>query len=460
MKKTAAFILTMLLLMILSTPTHADVAPPNPPPGSNINPSQDTKVQMVAENVLMVVKEVSTDVYVIEVTADFAMKNLGETDEQMRVRFPLENAMGWGGDNYPVARYFKASVNQTSVPTEFVTETYLDDSFSPADWAVFDVNFPVGQVVNIRVSYTTDLQDGFGVGDPDSFTEIQYFLGTGAGWYQSIGTVAITLRLPYTVCPATIDAYWPDHDNAHISEIGHEIRWHWQNYEPNPREIIGVTIIHPNYWREILDMEARIGIDPGNVDLAIELSNKYKRASFTKLGNPPGQLSHLAEITIQQALVLHPDDIRLHLELLEMYYDWYLWDYYYMSDDTSLENSKQLLNYEMGVVLALDPTNQRIHEIQAEIANAKEEDRWSVLYPTPSATPLVCPSATPTRTIVAKTPTPKPSETPVPMITPTGTPEVSQKSNPIGGQVLAGVVMLVLGFIAGVVFMKNRARPV
>jgi len=46
------------------------------------------------------------------------------------------------------------------------------------------------------------------------------------------------------------------------------------------------------------------------------------------------------------------------------------------------------------------------------------------------------------------------------MITPTGTPEVSQKSNPIGGQVLAGVVMLVIGFIAGAVFMKNRARPV
>jgi len=171
-------------------------------------------------------------------------------------------------------------------------------------------------------------------------------------------------------------------------------------------------------------------------------------------------LSYLAEITIQQALVLHPDDIRLHLELLEMYYDWYQWDYYYIGDDTQLENSTQLLNYEMGVVLALDPTNQRIHEIQAEIANAKEEYPRSVLFPTPSATPSASPSATPTRTIVAKTPTPKPSETPLPMITPTGTPEVSQKSNPIGGQVLAGVVMLVLGFIAGAVFMKNRARPV
>jgi hypothetical protein len=345
MKKTAVFILALLLLVVLSTPTHADVAPPAP--GSNINPSQDTKVQMVAENVLMVVKEVSTDVYIIEVTADFAMKNLGETDEQMRVRFPLENALG-AGEDYPDARNFKASVNQTSVPVEFVTETYLDDRYDPLDWAVFDVNFPVGQVVNIRVSYTTDLQNSF-----SPYTEVEYFLGTGAGWYQSIGTVAITLRLPYAVSSATKFDYSTEYGSNHVVVIGEEIRWHWQNYEPYPQEIIRVKVIHPNYWQEILEMETRIESDPGNVDLAIELSRKYTRASQTKLSSSGGPLGDLAQIAIQRALVLHPDDVRLHLELIEIYYDLYQWDYYYVGDETQLENSIHRLNYEMDIILAL-----------------------------------------------------------------------------------------------------------
>jgi hypothetical protein len=110
--------------------------------------------------------------------------------------------------------------------------------------------------------------------------------------------------------------------------------------------------------------------------------------------------------------------------------------------------------------VTLDPANQRIPKIQAEIAQAKEEYPRSLLFATPSATPAVSPSATPTRTVVVKTPTPKPSETPLQMMTPVGALEVSQKSNPIGGQIVAGLLMLLIGFIAGAIFMKNRARTV
>jgi hypothetical protein len=435
-RKIVAIIITTILLMVSYTPVRADIAPPEPPPGSGINPSQETKVQMVAENVLMVVRETSPDVYIIEVTADFAMKNLGETDEQMQVRFPLENVSGlgdgWG--QHPEVRNFKASVNKSQVSTKTIQEPYQTNGI-PLNWAAFDVNFPTGQDVYIQVSYITDVEDY-------AAPAIQYILGTGAGWYQSIGTATITLRFPYAVSMANV--LWfhePDKIPENIVLIGKEIRWHWKNYEPASDEIVSVSVVHPKDWQNILDLEAKTGINPNDIDSVIELSRKYQVAGSNKGFISTPRLGDLAEIAIEQALALHPNEIRLHLELAEIYYQRYWWSKYLPENPYT-----QKLKDEIGVIFELDPTNQRALELKTLL----EQDLAKAQNPTPSATP--------TKTVVVKTPTQKPSETPPFIMAATVTPEAVTESNNSSGQVLAGIFVLIVGFIAGTIFTKKRER--
>lgn len=433
-RKYVAFIITIVLLLVSYSPALADVAPPYPPPGSGINPSQETKVQMVAENVLMVVKETSQDVYTIEVTADFAMKNLGEADEQMQVRFPLENVSGlgdgWG--QHPEVRNFKASVNKSQVSTKTIQEPYQTDGI-PLNWSAFDVNFPTGQDVYIQVSYITDVEDY-------AAPAIQYILGTGAGWYQSIGTATITLRFPYAVSMANV--LWfhePDKIPENIVIIGKEIRWHWQNYEPASDEIISVSVVHPKDWQSILDLEAKTGINPNDIDSVIELSKKYQVAGSNKGFISTPRLGDLAEIAIEQALALHPNEIRLHSELAEIYYQRYWWSKY-----LPVNPYTQKLKDEIGVILELDPTNQRALELNTLL----EQDLAKAQSPTPSVTP--------TKTVIAIMPTLKPSETSFPIATITVTPEVVIENDNIGRQVFAGIFILIIGFVAGTIFTKKR----
>lgn len=421
------------MLSVSNTPVLADIAPPEPPPGSGINPSQETKVQMVAENVLMVVKETSPDVYIIEVTADFAMRNLGETDEQMRVRFPLENISGWGDGRgqHPEIRNFKASINNVQVATKTIAEPYQSNDI-PLNWAMFDVVFPTSQDVHVRVSYVTDVQNS-------ESPVIQYILGTGSGWYESIGTATITVRFPYAVSMANV--LWfhePDKTPENIALIGKEIRWHWRNYEPATDEIISVTVVHPRDWQSILDLEAKTGINPDDIDSVIELSRKYQRAGSNKEYISTLILADLAEIAIEQVVALHPNDIRLHLELAEIY-----------NQRRWLEASPYTKNLqdELDVILALEPTNQRAIELKSVL----ERDLANSQIPNQSSTP--------TETTITITPTQKPNQALVPIPTATATAEAVTEENNSVVQIITGIFALIIGFVAGVIFTKQRQKP-
>jgi hypothetical protein len=436
MKNNVAFIIAIILSLFSITPALADIAPPEPPPGSGISPSQETQVQMVAENVLMVVKETSADVYIIEVNAYFVMRNLGAIDEQMQVRFPLENISGigdgWG--EHPEVRNFQARVNQSQVPTKIIQEPYQSNGI-PLSWAAFNVNFPTGRDVYVRVSYVTDVQNS-------ESPVIQYILGTGAGWYESIGTATITVRFPYAVSMANI--LWfqePEKITENVALIGKEIRWHWKNYEPTRDEIIGVTVVHPRDWQSILDLEAKTGINPDDIDSVIELSRKYQRAGSNKEYISTPILADLAEIAIEQALALHPNDIRLHLELAEIYQQRYWFSRF------SPENPyTQKLQDEIGVILELEPTNQRSLELKTYL----EQDLAK------SQPPTLPPALT--KTVITKIPTQKPSQTPFPTLTVTITPGVAMEGSNSRMQVFTWVFLLITGFVFGTIFAKKRQK--
>jgi hypothetical protein len=437
MRKIAPFIIALVLLLVSNTPASADIAPPEPAPGSGITPSQETRVRMVAENVLMVVREASSDAYAIEVTADFAMRNLGERDEQMQVRFPLENISGiddgWGQP--AEVRNFKARVNGFQSIIKTTEEPYQSNGI-PINWAAFDVNFPTGQDVHIQVSYVTDVQE-------DIAPNIEYILGTGSGWFDSIGTATITIRFPYAMSTANI--LWfelPETLPDNVVTIGKEIRWHWENYEPAPDEIVRVSVVNPADWKQILDLESEIGIDPADVDTAIALSQAYQRVGSEKHGCMISKnLADLAEMAIEQSLPSRPNAIELHVQLAEVYY----WRLNCRSLQSSDNQTIQKLLDELRIVLELDPTNERASEIQGVLQNSL----------TAPITPI--PPTFPTKIAATKIATEITTEFKnLPAVTPTPSPEPVKKDNDLGFNVLWGAILFIIGIALGITFSKHK----
>lgn len=234
----------------------------------------------------------------------------------------------------------------------------------------------------------------------------------------------------------------PDKIPENVVMIGREIRWHWKNYEPASNEIIGVSVVHPKDWQNILDLEAKTGFNPTDIDSVIELSRKYQVAGSNKGFISTPRLGDLAEIAIEQAFALHPNEIGLHLELAEIYYQRYWWWQYLPENPYT-----QKLKYEIGVILELDPTNQRALELKTLL----EQDLEKAQSPTPSTAP--------TKTIITKTPTLKPRETPSPVATYIDSPEIAIEGDEISIQVFVGIFVLIIGFVAGAIFTKKRAKP-
>lgn len=168
-RKIVAFIITVVLLLVLNTPALADVAPPEPPSGTDPEPGNEiTNVRMVSETVLINIDaDSSLDKGDGKVTATFTMRNLGDVDEQMDVRFPLDQTIGWGklcsapSFQYPTIDDLKVKVNGQPVSTHItyqtvpiVTEQEPWPTTTIPCWANFPVFFPVGKDVIIQVTYT------------------------------------------------------------------------------------------------------------------------------------------------------------------------------------------------------------------------------------------------------------------------------------------------------------------
>lgn len=133
---------TIIILLFLLTFAHgarADVAPPEQPPGSNIDPGNKTQVRMVSERVVLDVQgrptgeqrpQLAGDAALAQVNADFQMRNLGGDAEHLQVRFPLGDPSGQssGFGEFPQVQNFAASVNGQHVATTVITSTNPQDA--------------------------------------------------------------------------------------------------------------------------------------------------------------------------------------------------------------------------------------------------------------------------------------------------------------------------------------------
>lgn len=151
-----AFALTALATL----PTlhaHADVAPPEQAPGSNVEPSQATKVQMANEKVTLRVLAVKgkgrEELPIANVTAIFDMRNNGDAVETMVVRFPITDPSGYGDGfgGQPEIRNVVVKVNGRAVNTRIVTTANPQGPKEPeVKWAAFEVTFPPGKIPRLR----------------------------------------------------------------------------------------------------------------------------------------------------------------------------------------------------------------------------------------------------------------------------------------------------------------------
>ncbi|NJN45008.1 MAG: hypothetical protein HC806_10020 [Anaerolineae bacterium] len=216
------FIFFIVIFISLFAETEifaADVAPPDNPPGGSLNPSQQTFVQMMSEEVIIdIPATLSPDMNFIRIDADFEMYNHGDNEEVMQVRFPMSepNGSGNGYGGYPKIESIVVQVDGESVLTTIVTSTNplsVDDP--DILWAAFDVVFPPKDTVVIDVSYNARPSIYY------PFARVGYILETGAGWYDVINSADVIVRLPFEA-----DRFLFDRDSYSTGVIeGEEIRW-------------------------------------------------------------------------------------------------------------------------------------------------------------------------------------------------------------------------------------------
>ncbi|MGE5249970.1 MAG: tetratricopeptide repeat protein [Bacteroidota bacterium] len=358
--------ITLLALLLLALPSraHADIAPPINPPGSNPQPGVvSTQVRMAAETVLIDVRNdtASGSLGQARVTADFTMHNTGAVDETLSVRFPMSSNDGRGA--YPEIHDLGIAVNGS--PASYRRASYPDYRYQMEDvpWAEFDVTFPAGQDLPIRVSY---LVDGSGY---MPFTAFYYILETGAGWKDTIGSADITLRLPYPASAQNVILNWQIGwaETTPGGEIsGNELHWHFENFEPGeagPIRNMEFALVAPSAWNSILAARRAVEASSADSEAWGRLGKLYKGIFFESKGyrDDAGgkELYGLAVSAYEKCLELDPTDAQWHAGFADLLGNRAYWDAW-MSGPTP-EAYRAL--EEIRTALELAPDDPVVQEI-------------------------------------------------------------------------------------------------
>ena len=458
--KHLCFIALLVVLLAFPSDARADVSPPIFPPGSNPQPGAEiTQVRMVAESVVIeVLKDTEPQsLGRARVTADFTMHNLGTADESMAVRFPITSNNGRG--EYPEISNLQIAVDGKQVQhrrADYPGVGYLDEN---VPWAEFDVTFPAGEDVSIRVAY--DLK-GSGY---YPYTAFYYILETGAGWKDTIGSADVILRLPYEASPHNVimnmTIGWAETTPGGVFQ-GNEVRWHFEEFEPGmeqPVQNMEFALVAPAAWETVLAAHAKVQRSPNDGEVWGMLGKAYKDVFLMGKGyreDAGGQeLYQLSVEAYEKCLSLKPDDAQWHAGFAELLANHATWDAW-MGNATS-EVMRALK--EIHTALDLAPNDPVVREIALNmtylipdgiIRNEAQEFDLPWLTQTPTALP-------PTPTMIpieSSTASPLPVATDTPQVEPTraNTTEppptpAPQRSSPICGSAAFLPLMAMLWFV-------------
>jgi len=376
--------LLLSLAQITSNDVKADVGVPPAQPASSLSPGEiDTQVQMVSEEVEIIIRE---EEYQASVSADFQMRNNGEEDEGIEVWFPFGERLTYSkGSSHISVHDFQAWVDgeKQVVAIENSDEWLIF-------WAHWPVSFPAGGDVNIKVSYTVDVdQKGF-------LERYSYIMETGGGWQGPIEEAFITIEAPYPLRELDeflgVPAFFAQPKGYSVS--GSSIRWDLRDLEPTSEDNIDFRYFYADAWNRIADGIDALETDPedwqahyhlaSGLNLWLDIHQNAVIAGFSELSPENEKLEEIAAGSYWKAVRLSPPDpgrfisaimyFRRHLDLIEPRD---LQEIYYQAVQTY-------------------PDNEQLGEYYQEALEAG----WIAEGPPPSPTPLL-PTITPT----APTPT-------------------------------------------------------
>jgi len=350
----------------------ADMAPPANPPGSNLQPgTETTQVRMMAETVLIDVKNdaMPNSLGSAAVTADFTMRNLGSNDESMAARFPISSDNGYG--KYPEITDLVIKVNGKQVSyrrTSYPDVRYPNQAIVP--WAEFDATFPAGQDEAIEVAY--NLQ---GSGYPDlPYTSYYYILETGAGWKDTIGSADITLRLPYPADPQNIilDSQFGSQTTPGGSIQGNEMKWHFENFEPGPNGVVDnmeFDLVAPYAWQTVLTDRGNVASMPHDGEAWGQLAKAYKAIFFLNKAyrmDAGGEEIYKSSVeAYEKCLALLPNDAEWHAGFAELLASRSYWDRSYSGATADTYRAF----HEIQTALQLAPNDSKVQNIAQEISS-------------------------------------------------------------------------------------------
>ncbi len=479
--RISALLLALLLSLLIPSSARADVAPPEQPPGTNIVPgAETTRVRMVAETVKMIVLSRPADGRIgqAKTEAVFMMRNLGSTEERMEVRFPLTfwNNYSDGFGNYPEIGDIQIEVDGRSVSTRRAEKDIFDGgiAYNQAPWATFDVTFPPGKDVFIKVTYTAN---GYGY---EPYFALRYILETGAGWNGTIGSADIIVELPYEANDQNVmlvETTGFSTTTPGVEFVGKQIRWHFEDFEPTYENNIEISLVQPSQWRKVLEETANVAKNPNDGEAWGRLGKAYKGIGvlggkgFFRTDPASEQIFQLSAQAYEKAVTLLPGDALWHYGFADLLWTHYVTNYYGMRREGLPEFSRAL--DELRQSLALDPKNQAARDLASWIAGQypwamSETDQgynFLLLTATPTqppetATPLPELSATPqpvatfTPTAIPFTPTVFVTDAP-PELLPTPVPSVA---SPLRSLPLCGGAAL-LPLLAGLLWIFSRRQP-
>jgi hypothetical protein len=264
-----------------------------------------------------------------------------------------------------------------------------------------------------------------GTGYPPA-QQFTYILETGAGWKDSIGSIDISVRLPYTATSENVLQYSESQTTPGGRFDGNFIRWHWDNLEPTRESNLEVTVLAPVTWQAVLDARAATEASPMDPQAWVRLARSYDAATTNRypiMNNDPfAALSHGA---YERAIGLQPNDAQMHADFALLMWDQLAVQAFPDEGDPWIA---RILN-EISAALALDPQNKTAQDLYREMDAASGQ-------PLPLGTPTFVPDLPiPTPTLVPDLPTPPatvmpPTETSAaiaaPTISPTTPPAVDQ----------------------------------
>jgi len=442
--KHIRWLVLILVVGMLGIPSvvRADIAPPSFPPGSNPGPeTEGTQVRMMAETVVIDVlgNTPSGSLGRAKVTADFTMRNLGSAAESMGVRFPISSNNGFG--EYPEIKDLQIFVNNKSVATRRISEVDPLWDSDPVPWSVFNVNFPPNEDVQIRVTYTLE-----GMGEYP-YVAFFYIFHTGAGWQGTIGSADLIVRLPYEANPHNVifddQIGWSSTTPGGVIN-GREVRWHFEDFEPEQSNDFQLSLVMPAAWQKVLDEQANVQKNPNDGEAWGRLGKVYKEIQLYRRGFRAGasgdELYQLSIDAYEKAITLKPDDALWHAGFADLlavhaYYE------NFANAEATLDKLRAM--QEINRALELAPNDSKVKEIAETIyylfiESVEQTDNgyifhWLTATPIPASPTLT--STEPTSTLPATTP-PLATATAVPEkeAIPTSTPPTAK--NPLCGSVL------------------------